>query len=232
MPKSDDRNQLDATRCKNDIFSTTEPLLHSFIINHCCSTLCPCFRQKPRTVTLFHHIVFQTISTSSNKTPHTCYSGNEHNSAGHYRQGGNPVLHVTYMCRRTLLVLWHKKQAHPSELSPGDRNARLWGDTTLDARAWRGSNYPRAHKPTVLRAKIDKHNCFYAQRTAVVKIHCRASRENPGLSRAMDSEVEMLNSSRSRALPKVKSSQSSERRRQFEYGLKTKSANSSSNVLQ
>jgi len=73
----------------------------------------------------------------------------------------------------------------------------------------------------------DKHICFYAQRTAVVKIHCRASLKNPGLSRTMDSEVEMLSSSRTRASPKVKSSQSSERWQQ--YGLKMKSA--SSNVL-
>jgi len=86
--------------------------------------------------------------TSSKKTPHTYYSGHEHNSAGHHKQGGNPVLHVTYMCRRTLLVLWHKKQAHPSEHSPGDR----WSDTTPDALAWRGSDYPRAHKPTVCSA--------------------------------------------------------------------------------
>ena len=51
--------------------------------------------------------------------------------------------------------------------------------------------------------------------------------ENPGLSKTMDSEVGMLNSSRTRASPKVKSSQSSERQRQ--YGLEMTST--SSNVL-
>jgi len=47
------------------------------------------------------------------------------------------------MCRRTLLVLWHEKQIHPSEHSPGDQSARLWDDTTPDAHVWRGSDYPR-----------------------------------------------------------------------------------------
>jgi len=79
---------------------------------------------------------------------------NEHNSAGHCKQDGNPVLHVTYVCRRTLLVLWHKKQAHHSEHSPGDRSARLWVDMTLDALAWRGSDYPRGHKPTVYQSYV------------------------------------------------------------------------------
>jgi len=83
------------------------------------------------------------------KTPLTYYCGHEHNSAGHHKQGGNPVLHVTYVGRRTLLVLWHKKQAHPGEHSSGDQSKRLWGDSTLVALAWRGSDYPRAHKPTV-----------------------------------------------------------------------------------
>jgi len=40
------------------------------------------------------------------------------------------------------------------EHSPGDRSARLWGDTTLDALAWRGSDYPRAHKPTVYQSYV------------------------------------------------------------------------------
>jgi len=82
----------------------------------------------------------------------------------------------------------------------------------------------QAHCLPVLRVKRDKRNCFCAQRTVVVKIHCLASRKNPGLSRTMESEVGMLNSSRTRASPKVKLLQSSERRRQ--YGLKTTSASS------
>ena len=84
-----------------------------------------------------------------------------------------------------------------------------------------------AHYLSVLRVNRDKHICFCAQQTDGVKTHCLASRENPGLSRTMDSEVEMLNSFQTRASPKVKSSQSSERLRQ--YGLKTTSA--SLNVL-
>jgi len=88
------------------------------------------------------------------RTHHTYYSGHEHNSAGYHKQGGNPVLHATYMCQRTLLVLWHKKQTHPSEHSPGDRSARLWGDTTPDALAWRGGDYPQAHKPTVYQSYV------------------------------------------------------------------------------
>jgi len=121
------------------------------------------------------------------------------------------------------------RNKHTPASTPGDRSAILWGDTTLEALAWGGSDYPRAHTHclSVLRVNRDKHICFCAQRTAVVKIHCRASLKNPGLSRTMDSEMEMLSSSRTRASPKVKSSQSSERRQQ--YGLKTKST--SSNVL-
>jgi len=90
---------------------------------------------KKCTANLLRVIIYPP--TSSNKTSRTYYSGHEHNSARHHKQGGNPVLHVTYMCQRTLLVLWHKKQAHPSEQSPGDQSARLWGDTTPNAHAGR-----------------------------------------------------------------------------------------------
>jgi len=34
------------------------------------------------------------------------------------------------------------------------RSARLWGDTTLDALAWRGSDYSRTHKPTVYQSYV------------------------------------------------------------------------------